>query len=87
MTQTSAAERTASRGSTTSAEARLPHTSRGLRRTRSTQAPSTGATSAGIIMKKNVSPALALDPVSVFTHMLRTRSITESPKAEVVRPA
>ena len=40
-----------------------------------------------MIMKKNVRPAIALEPVRVFTHIERTSSITESPNIEVVSPA
>ena len=37
-------------------------------------------------MNRNVSPARALDPVSVFTQMLRTSSIIESPSIEAASP-
>ena len=38
-------------------------------------------------MKKNVKPAIALESVSVLTHMLSTSSITESPSIDVLSPA
>jgi len=38
-------------------------------------------------MKKNVRPALALEPVTVLTHIDSTSSITESPNIDVVSPA
>ncbi len=54
---------------------------------RSIHTPASGASRDGIAMKKKVKPARALEPVSVFTQMLSTSSITESPNMEVVRPA
>ena len=69
-----------------SAETRCPQTSIGRRRTRSTHTPSAGAKSEAASMKKKVMPAAAFDPVSVFTQMLRTRSMTESPKEDTVMP-
>ena len=38
-------------------------------------------------MKKKVKPAIALEPVRVFTQMLSTSSMIESPSIDVVRPA
>ena len=88
MIQTSPASRTSSSGSTTTAEARLPQTRIGLRRTPvEPHARSAARTAPGCTMKKNVKPAIALEPVSVFTHMLRTSSMIESPSIEVDRPA
>ena len=49
--------------------------------------PAAERSSAGITMKKNVRPAWALEPVSVFTQIDRTSSITESPNIDAVRPA
>jgi hypothetical protein len=87
ISQTSPASRTSTSGSTTNADATLPHTSSGLRRMRSIHTPRSGANSAGMTMKKNVRPAWALEPVSVFTHMLRTSSMIESPNIDAVSPA
>ena len=87
MIQTCPGPRTSTSGRTQMPEATWPQTSSGLRRTRSIQMPSSGANSAGITMKKNVSPACALEPVSVFTQIESTSSITESPNIDAVRPA
>ena len=87
ISQTSPSSRTSASGSTAAALARLPQTRIGLRGSRSIQTPNSGAPSAGSTMKKNVRPAIALESVSVFTHMLSTSSITESPSIDVLSPA
>ena len=45
--------------------------------------PISGAKNAGSTMKRNVSPAWALEPVIVFTQIDSTSSITESPNIDV----
>ena len=57
ISQTSPASRTSTSGSTMTADATLPQTRKGLRRTRSSQTPINGANRAGTIMKKKVRPA------------------------------
>ena len=87
MIQSWSAERTKTRGRTARAERTLPQTSSGLARTRSTQMPRAGATSAGRSMKRKVRPAAAFEPVIVLTHIDRTSSRIESPSAEVLSAA
>ena len=70
-----------------SAERTFAHTRNVRRGTRSTTYPSSGASSAGAVIHRKVSPAAALEPVSVFTHMLSTISISESPTMLIARPA
>ena len=56
------------------------------RGTRSTTYPSSGATSAGDVIARKVSPAAPLEPVSVLTHRLSTISISESPTMLAASP-